>query len=73
MHESPPCRANRDQGGGHQGLVFCGFFGVVDDEHLHRFSVRLQFQAELILKRSQERRAVRISGRFGCNQFTRLL
>jgi hypothetical protein len=38
---------------------------MVDDEHLHGFSLRLQFQAELLLKGCQERRAVGIGGRPG--------
>ena len=54
-------------------LIFRRLFGVVDDEHLHGFSLRLQFQAELLLKGCQERRAVGIGGRFRSNQFTRLL
>jgi hypothetical protein len=54
-------------------LIFRRLFGVVDDEHLHGFSLRLQFQAELLLKGCQERRAVGIGGRFRSNRFTRLL
>ena len=54
-------------------LIFRRLFGVVDDEHLHGFSLRLQSQAEVLLKGCQKRRVVGIGGRFRSNQFTRLL
>src|SRR5262249_54188114 len=39
--------------------VFCRPFDVIDDDHVHRTSIRFEFQPKLLLDRGEDRRLVR--------------